>query len=54
MVKQFETPTPIIPPGSVDRKQKSHSTHNSDRVKVERSLVRSPLLFVANPDKHIT
>ncbi|PLW13720.1 hypothetical protein PCANC_21749 [Puccinia coronata f. sp. avenae] len=46
MVKQFETP---ILPSPADRKSKTPRT--AGRVKVERSLVKKPLLFVANPDK---
>ncbi|WAR57399.1 hypothetical protein PtB15_8B446 [Puccinia triticina] len=47
MVKQFETPAPT--PVSAERKTKPKRT--GERVKVERSLVKKPLLFVANPDK---
>lgn len=51
MVKQFEAP--LLPPApALDRptcKPPRAVTHH--RVKVERSLVKKPLLFVANPDK---
>jgi len=51
MVKQFEAP-PLNPAPPVDRpscKPPRAATHH--RVKVEHSLVKKPLLFVANPDK---
>lgn len=46
MVKQFETP-PLVRKESVEPQNK----RVSQRVKVEHSLVKKPLLYVANPDK---
>ncbi|KAA1065891.1 hypothetical protein PGT21_014390 [Puccinia graminis f. sp. tritici] len=53
MVKQFENPPVLHPPSSDLHHPKlaTKSSRPAERVKVERSLVKKPLLFVANPDK---